>query len=86
MYYGARYYLPSLRRFISADTVVPGAGNPQNLNRYTYGANNPILFNDPTGHVPNIRLTRGEESTIGAECRENPAMVAGNLGEFRLVP
>jgi len=28
----------------------------------------------------------GEESTIGAECRENPAMVAGNLGEFRLVP
>jgi len=28
----------------------------------------------------------GEESTIGTECRENPAMVAGNLGEFRLVP
>jgi RHS repeat-associated protein len=36
MYYGARYYLPGLMRFISADTVVPGAANPQAFNRYTY--------------------------------------------------
>jgi RHS repeat-associated protein len=50
MYYGARYYLPSLRRFISADTIVPGAGNPQNLNRYAYVLNNPINLIDPTGH------------------------------------
>ncbi len=44
MYYGARYYLPELRRFISADSVVPGAGNPQALNRYAYAFNSPITY------------------------------------------
>jgi len=52
MYYGARYYLPELRRFISADSIVPGMFNPQALNRYTYGFNNPVNLVDPTGHEP----------------------------------
>jgi hypothetical protein len=30
--------------------VVPGAGNPQNLNRYGYVGNNPLIRTDPTGH------------------------------------
>ena len=51
MYYGARYYLPELRRFISADTIVPGAGKPQDLNRYSYVVNNPIKYVDPTGNA-----------------------------------
>jgi len=51
MYYGARYYLPSLRRFISADTIVPGAANPQSFNRYSYVINNPLVLIDPTGHI-----------------------------------
>jgi RHS repeat-associated protein len=41
MDYNARYYDPGLGRFISADTVVPEAGNPQALNRYAYAGNNP---------------------------------------------
>ena len=52
MFYGARAYSPVLGRFVSADTVVPGAGNPQALNRYSYGFNNPLGFRDPTGHDP----------------------------------
>ncbi len=48
-FYEARYYDAVLGRFISADTIVPNPGNPQDFNRYTYGNNNPILFNDPTG-------------------------------------
>ena len=34
--YGARWYDPSLARFIQADTIVPAPGNPQSLNRYSY--------------------------------------------------
>jgi RHS repeat-associated protein len=50
MYYGARYYLPELRRFVSPDTIVPGAGNSQALNRYSYVFNNPLRYTDPGGH------------------------------------
>jgi len=31
-YSRSRYYDATLGRFISADTIVPSAGNPQNLN------------------------------------------------------
>ncbi len=48
--YGARYYDPALGRFIQADTVVPGAGNPQALNRYAYAVGNPLKYTDPSGH------------------------------------
>jgi RHS repeat-associated protein len=48
--YNARYYDPGLGRFISADTVVPEAGNPQSLNRYAYVYNNPMRYVDPSGY------------------------------------
>lgn len=51
-YYGARWYDPYLGRFVQADTMVPEAGNPQNLNRFSYAANNPFGYTDPTGHQP----------------------------------
>ncbi len=49
-YYGARYYDPQMGRFIQPDTAVSGAGDPQNLNRYTYCGNSPLNHVDPTGH------------------------------------
>ncbi len=48
--YGARMYSPVLGRFLSADTMVPSAGNPQDLNRYSYTRGNPLKYTDPTGH------------------------------------
>lgn len=50
--YGARWYDPSIGRFIQADTIVPQPGNPQSLNRYSYALNNPMRYTDPTGHDP----------------------------------
>ena len=49
-FYEARYYDPVLGRFISADTIVPSITDAQSLNRYSYARNNPILYNDPSGH------------------------------------
>ena len=50
MYYRARYYSSVLGRFVSADTIVAQAGNPADLNRYSYSRNNPLKFVDPSGH------------------------------------
>jgi RHS repeat-associated protein len=50
LYYGARFYVPGLGRFASADTIVPNPTNPQSYNRYSYVRNNPLNMADPTGH------------------------------------
>jgi len=50
MFYNVRYYDATLGRFVSADTIVPQAGNPQSLNRYAYVLNNPLKYTDPSGH------------------------------------
>ncbi len=47
---GARWYDPALARWLSADTLVPGAWEPQALNRYSYVLGNPMKYIDPSGH------------------------------------
>ncbi|KAB8144677.1 RHS repeat-associated core domain-containing protein [Chloroflexia bacterium SDU3-3] len=78
-YYNARYDDPVSGHFLSADTIVPGAGaltmapndstarglwgkggngpaNPQELNRYSYVNNNPVRWNDPSGHFAQLLM------------------------------
>jgi RHS repeat-associated protein len=43
--YGARMYNPATGRFLSPDT-----NDKDGLNRYAYVGNNPVRYNDPTGH------------------------------------
>ena len=50
IYMNARYYLPEVGRFVSADTIVPDPVNPQSYNRYSYALNSPVNFTDPGGH------------------------------------
>ena len=50
MYYNARYYDPALGTFVSPDTLVPGAGQVINYNRFLYARGNPLKYSDPTGH------------------------------------
>ncbi|MBN1890597.1 MAG: DUF11 domain-containing protein [Thermoflexales bacterium] len=52
MYYKARYYHPVLGRFVSADSIVPNALDPQLLNHYSYAGDNPVLYIDKNGHLP----------------------------------
>jgi len=45
---GARAYDPATGRFVSVDPLLD-VSDPQHLNAYAYGRNNPLVFPDPTG-------------------------------------
>lgn len=45
-YYRARYYSPTLQRFISEDPIGFAGGD---INLYSYVSNNPTNYNDPSG-------------------------------------
>ena len=49
-YMNARYYVPEIGRFASADTLVPEPSLPQSFNRYSYVNNNGLIYTDPSGH------------------------------------
>ena len=51
-YLRARWYDPSVGRFINEDTYEGQIDNPLSLNRYSYVHNNPLIGIDPTGHCP----------------------------------
>jgi len=48
-YYGARYYDPLIGRFITADPTIARPYDSQDLNRYSYCRNNPLIYIDPSG-------------------------------------
>jgi len=50
-YYSARHYNPELRRFVQADSIMPDVYDPQQLNRYSYTRNNPLIYIDPSGNL-----------------------------------
>jgi hypothetical protein len=80
MDYNARFFSPALGRFISADTIVPGAGNPVAFNRYAYALNSPLMRIDPSGHDSFIPLDvfRARLYAMQHEFHTNP--IYGTLG------
>ncbi|MBV8354264.1 MAG: RHS repeat-associated core domain-containing protein, partial [Candidatus Eremiobacteraeota bacterium] len=50
LYLQSRYYHPKYGRFVSADAVVPSIYLPAAWNAYSYCANNPQTYADPSGH------------------------------------
>ncbi len=61
IYYRARYYDPTIGRFISRDP----AGMPNGVNRYAYVNNNPINLTDPTGLYAKQYNTNANTANIG---------------------
>ena len=77
MYYGARYYLPSVGQFISADPEMQNAHDPQLLNHYGYTRNNPYLFTDPDGKKVEL---------VGRQVQYGPVGFFGNHYYLVLIP
>jgi RHS repeat-associated protein len=50
-FFNARWFDPSLGRFVSPDSIVPTSPQgTQAWDRYAFVNNNPVRYNDPTGH------------------------------------
>jgi RHS repeat-associated protein len=50
-FFQSRWFDPSLGRFMSPDSIVPtGSQGTQAWDRYAFVNNNPVRYNDPTGH------------------------------------
>ena len=70
-YYGARYYISWLGRWMNCDPIgEEGSG----LNLYRYASNNPVMRIDPTGMADEEVYKIDEQQSIpeADRCRENP--------------
>jgi RHS repeat-associated protein len=51
VYLRARYYDPSIGRFVTKDSYMGQGTTPLSQNRYIYVSNNPLKYVDPTGYA-----------------------------------
>jgi RHS repeat-associated protein len=59
--FGARYYDPSMGRFVTEDQYMGNLADPSSLDRYVYAEDNPEVYKDPTGHVAIAAYAGGGE-------------------------
>jgi RHS repeat-associated protein len=64
-YLRARYYSPTLGRFIQKDPFPGLLTQTQTLNPYSYVVNNPVNLTDPSGRIAPLLLAAGFGATIG---------------------
>lgn len=72
--FGARYYASTMGRFMSPDDPDNDRhlGDPQSLNLYTYGRNNPLKNIDPDGEacVVSANGSRTDDDSGGESCEQ----------------
>ena len=77
-YFGARYYASSMGRFMSPDPLyieMHRLVDPQQLNLYMYGRNNPLNITDPTG----LDITCG-----GTRCADYLSGLQKDISGFKI--
>jgi RHS repeat-associated protein len=81
-YYRARYYSPSLGRFISEDTIGFAGGD---ANLYRYVGNSPTHANDPSGNLATLEkavlIGASVGGAFGAGCSFLESWAEGTLNE-----
>ncbi len=58
-YLNARYYDPKIARFLTEDTYRGNPNDPLSLNLYTYCANEPMMYWDPTRYRVETSIVKG---------------------------
>ena len=81
-YLNSRMYDPKIARFMQEDTFSGYADDPLSLNLYTYCANNPIIYADPSGHkyyVDENGVGHVSDITITSNTGLNPRLIYDNV-------
>jgi RHS repeat-associated protein len=76
---GAREYAPSLGRFLSVDPQLD-TGDPQSLNGYGYGDNNPVNLSDADGQC--VKIDSASSPCLSATRSATPRYNNGQISGF----
>ena len=79
-YLNARYYLPSVGRFISRDAFHGFEDDPASLNQYNYAHSNPVMFVDPSGYFSAsiiLNIAMSALALVGIMGKVNPWILGG---------
>jgi len=77
-YMHARYYNPTIGRFLRVDPVRGGSKRPQSWNMYAYVQGNPMKYVDPTGEIFRLAGCDGSNTT---QCNASRALLKQALGD-----
>lgn len=82
-YLRARWYDPSIGRFINEDSYQGQIDNPLSLNLYTYVYNNPLIYADPSGHYC---VSADGNWAHGGNCSSDSSYYLGDDSAFQGSP
>ena len=82
-YLNARYYDSKIVRFMTEDTYTGEEDDPLSLNLYTYCHNEPVMYDDPTGHKANRVLDYGDKGDMVKAIQEKLLGLDYSLGGYK---
>lgn len=81
VYMQARYYDPSVGRFLSVDPDAAGDGDVHGISRFAYGNDNPVAYRDPDGRQ-SVPLDAYTSRWPGSEQEKLYNFISGMGGTF----
>ena len=83
-YLNARMYDSSVARFLQEDTYTGDIKDPLSLNLYTYCQNNPLIYDDPTGHFLHILIGAAVGAAVNVGIKMATDLITtGKLGSAK---
>ena len=79
IYLRARHYNPSTATFISEDTYAGDKTDPVTRNRYSFANNNPVMYQDPSGHAGLFSKVVGAVKSVATTVTKTVAKAANTV-------